>query len=522
MDQTQRLAKKMYSTPPQTATSGTTRHTATSSLGSSASFYTVNEHCAAGSSWWVRQHEVRRRWREEGVSLERSKDESLDSSVDREDVVEECLTPLRDSNDDDRDCRNQSEDEESGEGYPIKPLPNGMQSLPSPQRSSFEESLPTTPRTIQPVLPVRQPISLTASSDTLSTTSHSHPTSHTTATTNTSTPPIHSSSAFPHANSMLLGSCTDWTSQFWYLVHDACLPENAFFANPMTGECRWTLPAGTLVVTPRETGEWWQLIDVGTGREYYHHTRSGESRWTRPRLAEGEWIVPMVAVQLSKHGLSQGLKGDSVAQSSEKVVERVGLEQQQVVQLRRRTRSVPKSSGGRDSMVERRTSSRSVRPVGDSVDVQKVTQSILSHDRKLLDCARRTYNRAFHTSPRSQRSTNTRSPTSVQPPAMPTTTSISPPITKLGNGLAFHPEPKPNRHRSLPFLHPHCRRKQRQRVDLPPDLTAALLAACALENTSSPPTQALHNPAPIKHKLTRLFRSLTPCTRSHTDTSAGI
>lgn len=93
---------------------------------------------------------------------------------------------------------------------------------------------------------------------------------------------------------------TDWGANFWCVVTDPYSPLNTFFANPQTGECTWTLPAGTIVVAPHKDGEWWELIDDESGHEYYYHTRTEQSRWTRPAKSQGI-VIPMAKIQKSAH-----------------------------------------------------------------------------------------------------------------------------------------------------------------------------------------------------------------------------
>ncbi len=114
------------------------------------------------------------------------------------------------------------------------------------------------------------------------------------------------------------GSNVDsWGANFWCIVTDPFSASSTFFANPTTGECRWTLPKGTIVLPPNPEGEWWELIDESTGREYYWHTQRRESSWTRPESATGLVVIPMSAVQGSAHSKEGKGKGERRSASEE-------------------------------------------------------------------------------------------------------------------------------------------------------------------------------------------------------------
>ncbi len=156
-----------------------------------------------------------------------------------------------------------------------------------------------------------------------------------------------------YAEHSLLPFATEWGANFWCVVTDPFSPANTFFANPHTGECRWTLPVGSIVLPPNDRGEWWEVMDERSGREYYYHTRTEESRWTRPDHWEGI-IIPMVAIQKSTHVTAR----DSSAQETNALKRPTNLnldrrvsftreEDQDVVittPLRPRTKSLPKNA----------------------------------------------------------------------------------------------------------------------------------------------------------------------------------
>ncbi|PWY99360.1 MyTH4-domain-containing protein [Testicularia cyperi] len=88
-----------------------------------------------------------------------------------------------------------------------------------------------------------------------------------------------------------------WGANFWCVITDPT-SDASFFANPETGECRWEVPAGTIVLPPNPAGEWWELIDEQRDLPYFYHTQTGESVWEKP---EG-LVIPLVAVQESVLG----------------------------------------------------------------------------------------------------------------------------------------------------------------------------------------------------------------------------
>ncbi|KAF6767040.1 WW domain protein [Kalmanozyma brasiliensis GHG001] len=221
----------------------------------------------------------------------------------------------------------------------------------------------------------------------------------------------------------------DWGANFWCVVTDPFSPANTFFANPQTGECRWTLPAGSIVLPPNDRGEWWEVMDERTGRKYYYHTRTEESRWTRPDNWEG-MIIPMLAVQKSSHVITR----ENTVQKRGSVVPRdfnypdrrpdLTLKQDEdaviTTPLRPRTKSLPKNAltnarrkasisrsskhrldraplltrqrhAGLADLAEQRTSEESA--------TFKAISSILMHDLKVLEHARQNSGPPFRPDP---------------------------------------------------------------------------------------------------------------------------
>ncbi|PWN51184.1 hypothetical protein IE53DRAFT_368281 [Violaceomyces palustris] len=90
---------------------------------------------------------------------------------------------------------------------------------------------------------------------------------------------------------------TEWGANFWCVITDP-KSQNSFFANPQTGECKWEVPAGTIVLPPNPDGEWWELRDEQRGIPYYYHTQSASSQWNRPK----GFVIPLVAIQATTLG----------------------------------------------------------------------------------------------------------------------------------------------------------------------------------------------------------------------------
>ncbi|GAC95396.1 U1 snRNP protein involved in splicing [Pseudozyma hubeiensis SY62] len=263
----------------------------------------------------------------------------------------------------------------------------------------------------------------------------------------------------PHKSadhSTLTGSI-DWGANFWCVVRDPFLPDNTFFANPQTGECRWTLPAGTMVLPPNDAGEWWQLLDEQTEQEYYYHTRTQESRWTRPDSRQGI-VIPMLAIQNSTHVTRATKKAscwdktrvEQDASSADKVeaIDSYEIEQGVVTTpLRPRTKSLPLSMhrlGYQDAGLMRNTRSNIDRHLPNQNHKSKFTskdnkkeenmsleeskedlakrarRSILIRDQKILEHARQTSGPPFRPDP-----TLMRRPTAARHPRPSTTGAIA-------------------------------------------------------------------------------------------------
>ncbi|KAJ9475528.1 U1 snRNP protein involved in splicing [Pseudozyma hubeiensis] len=238
----------------------------------------------------------------------------------------------------------------------------------------------------------------------------------------------------PHKSadySTLRGSI-DWGANFWCVVRDPFLPDNTFFANPQTGECRWRLPAGTIVLPPNDEGEWWQLLDERTEQEYYYHTRTQESRWTRPDSREGI-VIPMLAIQRSTHATRVEnqtrswteirVEQDVSTADKAEAIDSYGIEQGVVTTpLRPRTKSLPLSMQrlrNREAPFIRNTSNIVQRKVHVSKSTnrndkeeedrsfeeskedlaKRARRSILIRDQKILEHARQTSGPPFRPDP---------------------------------------------------------------------------------------------------------------------------
>ncbi|CAO1614553.1 unnamed protein product [Sympodiomycopsis kandeliae] len=83
-----------------------------------------------------------------------------------------------------------------------------------------------------------------------------------------------------------------WSANFWAVITD---PKNghAFFYNPKTGDCRWVVPAGTIVLPCNPEGDWMEFFDEGHGLPYYYHTKQRKTQWEKP---EG-LVIPLTALQ---------------------------------------------------------------------------------------------------------------------------------------------------------------------------------------------------------------------------------
>ncbi|CDU22469.1 uncharacterized protein SPSC_01099 [Sporisorium scitamineum] len=516
------------STPTLSEIPAEKTHTASSSVGSSVSFYTVTSsfgHSACGSSSATSCK--RRSENQPSVEL-------LQEQKELETALRVCTVSTRIertiSVELDHASQRVAEDEEASDGgWPVNGLPNAMPfTSPNVTCRSFA-SRPLTMLSFastdekhpQSNVPVRQrkealrtlTATITAdddgsTSETASTAS-SHATSHTTATT---TPPRHARThkstpasihhspslnttpTIPRTIAASLGSPTDWGANFWCVVTDPFSPANTFFANPTTGECRWVLPAGTMVLPPNPNGEWWELVDENTGREYYYHTRTEESRWTRPLSG---MVIPMRAIQRAGHVAEKHeskAQWSSVRMDFSDRVERFRFEDKEeeeerlMTPLRPRTRSLPKPHARRKDATRSKTSFRVHRQMSEQLltsavgsrtskprqryDVledlaQKARKSILLHDQKALENARRTCGPPFRPDPFNSQ-TQRRRPTTThhsvstafsritttKNPASNETASPAITIQKLGKGLAFNP--------STPYASPSCEVKERR------------------------------------------------------------
>ncbi|KAN0062875.1 hypothetical protein ACQY0O_004696 [Thecaphora frezii] len=94
-----------------------------------------------------------------------------------------------------------------------------------------------------------------------------------------------------------LPEAKEWGANFWCIITDP-KTKASFFANPQTGECRWEVPAGTIVLPPNPDGEWWELYDEEKSIPYYYHTQTAKSVWVRP---EG-FVIPLTVIQESTLG----------------------------------------------------------------------------------------------------------------------------------------------------------------------------------------------------------------------------
>lgn len=74
-----------------------------------------------------------------------------------------------------------------------------------------------------------------------------------------------------------------------------CTLHTAFYANPQTGERKWTIPPGSLVLPRSADGEWYELWSDEHNLPYYYHTVQNETTWYKP---DG-FVIPLKAVQVS-------------------------------------------------------------------------------------------------------------------------------------------------------------------------------------------------------------------------------
>jgi hypothetical protein len=75
------------------------------------------------------------------------------------------------------------------------------------------------------------------------------------------------------------------STPLWYRITDP-LSLSTFFANPLTGECAWTLPPHTIEMKRDLQNEWWELFDETHQLPYYYKTSTGETEWSRPKGGE--------------------------------------------------------------------------------------------------------------------------------------------------------------------------------------------------------------------------------------------
>lgn len=319
----------------------------------------------------------------------------------------------------------------------------------------------------------------------------------------------------------------DWGSNFWCIVSLCPQSSHSFFANPSTGECRWTLPSGSLVLPMNENGQWWELWDEHSGATYFYHTTTHESRWTKPEGKNVGVVIPMQAVQRSRHMIPTTTS--EYAGSWEKGRQLcVGEEEEKEVL--------------RTELAPRLRSNSEKRGTGDNV-VLKARKSIVLRDRKAAALAREG---------------NTKRPRLVRPVTSPTTPTFQRPnskptrgtlsgfnaeilaieklkldtpgeVRRLGKGLAFNPNPRQRTQTLSNSLPGHKRSLARQVVDVPPDITRNLVSTFSShphrdmkskENMNS--NRAIHA---IKSRLTSwsIFcrpSTSTSCSQTHSSTSS--
>lgn len=303
-------------------------------------------------------------------------------------------------NDDEEGEQEKVQEREKGGGHRIKPLPNGMISLPPPSPSCHSTSFCSSPPSRRLTLLSLHP---TQHEESSATTSSTRP-----STTSSYTTPSHSLHK-PHK----VGSGVDsWASQFWTVIQDPTNPNNVFFANPTTGECKWQLPRGSIVLPPREEGEWWELWDGE--REYYWHTKTKECRWERPAEAEG-MVVPMREVQRLhfapvKVGRSAS-DGQSVSNGN-RMAARVDVEREDrkgedlegvFTPLRPRTKSLPKYQKHQAKESPRYKLTNTEKGRGREEAALQARKSILLRDERALAIARNTSGPPFHPEPTRRR-----------------------------------------------------------------------------------------------------------------------
>ena len=191
-------------------------------------------------------------------------------------------------------------------GLAIKTLPNGlahMQGSPTPSEISIDDDekhepgLPDSPKRggfgvrTDRVLPRSR-----SKSD-----SEGTSTTPTTSTSTSTSKKLHIHTRRATRNSLidhpLPPTTSEWGANFWCIITDP-KTQNSFFANPQTGECRWQVPAGTIVLPPNPDGEWWELFDEHRALPYYYHTTTANTVWVRPK----GFVIPLTAIQESTLG----------------------------------------------------------------------------------------------------------------------------------------------------------------------------------------------------------------------------
>ncbi|KAJ1019281.1 hypothetical protein NDA13_006199 [Ustilago tritici] len=320
----------------------------------------------------------------------------------------------------------EEEEEEKVLGHAIKSLPNGMTSLPSPSVGSRSFDCSSSPfsrplalvslapteesrrRSLRPIVYTPPTTTNTVAADSSSSGDSASSTNPTRPSTPSSATTTHPTASPHHTHTRKKKDKeieSEWGAQFWTLITDPCNPRNTFFANPATGECKWELPKGTIVLPPRDEGEWWELYDEERKGEYYWHTKTEECRWDRPGEGEG-FLVPMRKVQ-ARHFIpcAKGGKRRSVSEAmpaTQGRIGRVGVEREEekeivTTPLRPRTKSLPRNHHHRQHEKQDRRATRNAAAAHTERKEKKeedlalqARRSIVLRDQRALAIARET------------------------------------------------------------------------------------------------------------------------------------
>ncbi|KAI9314750.1 hypothetical protein BX666DRAFT_408213 [Dichotomocladium elegans] len=88
---------------------------------------------------------------------------------------------------------------------------------------------------------------------------------------------------------------TPASNPIWFEIIDPNTSQH-YYANPNTGKCLWDAkPATASIKFADPNGDWWELWDGKNQLPYYYHTRTKETRWTRPD--NESTVISLIKVQ---------------------------------------------------------------------------------------------------------------------------------------------------------------------------------------------------------------------------------